>query len=73
MPSPRVAFLGIGLMGASMASNIARADLPITVWEPHTGEGPSIDGSGRSGGEHRCRGGGGCGRGLHHRYQRRGG
>ncbi|EDP61300.1 putative 2-hydroxy-3-oxopropionate reductase [alpha proteobacterium BAL199] len=32
MPSPRVAFLGIGLMGASMASNIARADLPITVW-----------------------------------------
>ncbi|MEQ8394495.1 NAD(P)-dependent oxidoreductase [Thalassobaculum sp.] len=32
MPSPRVAFLGIGLMGASMASNIARADLPTTVW-----------------------------------------
>lgn len=32
MPSPRVAFLGTGLMGASMAANIARADLPVTVW-----------------------------------------
>lgn len=32
MPSPRVAFLGTGLMGAAMAANIARADLPVTVW-----------------------------------------
>ncbi len=32
MPSPQVAFLGTGLMGASMAANIARADLPVTVW-----------------------------------------
>lgn len=32
MPSPRVAFLGTGLMGAPMAANIARADLPVTAW-----------------------------------------
>ncbi len=32
MPSPRVAFLGTGLMGAPMATNVARADLPVTVW-----------------------------------------
>jgi len=32
MPSPRVAFLGTGLMGAPMATNIARADLPVTAW-----------------------------------------
>lgn len=32
MSSPRVAFLGTGLMGAPMATNIARADLPVTAW-----------------------------------------
>lgn len=32
MPSPRVAFLGTGLMGSAMAANIARADLPVTAW-----------------------------------------
>lgn len=32
MPSPRVAFLGTGLMGFPMAANIARADLPVIAW-----------------------------------------
>lgn len=32
MPSPRVAFLGTGLMGAPMAANIARADYRVTAW-----------------------------------------
>src|SRR5690606_493117 len=32
MPSPRVAFLGTGLMGSAMVVNVARADLPVTAW-----------------------------------------
>lgn len=29
---PRVAFLGLGLMGARMAGHVARAGFPLTVW-----------------------------------------
>lgn len=32
MPSPRVAFLGIGHMGAPMASHVAHAGFPLAVW-----------------------------------------
>lgn len=32
MPTIDVAFLGTGLMGAPMAENIARADIPVTAW-----------------------------------------
>lgn len=31
-PSPRIAFLGTGLMGAPMCQNLLSADLPLTVW-----------------------------------------
>jgi 3-hydroxyisobutyrate dehydrogenase len=32
MTTPRVALLGTGIMGAGMARNIAKAGLPLTVW-----------------------------------------
>lgn len=32
MSKPRLAFLGIGLMGAPMATNLLRAGFPVTVW-----------------------------------------
>ena len=31
-PSPRIAFLGTGLMGAPMCQNLLSADFPLTVW-----------------------------------------
>ena len=31
-PSPRIAFLGTGLMGAPMCQNLLSADLPLTEW-----------------------------------------
>ena len=31
-PSPRIAFLGTGLMGAPMCQNLLSANLPLTVW-----------------------------------------
>ena len=31
-PSPRIAFLGTGLMGAPMCQNLLSAGLPLTVW-----------------------------------------
>lgn len=32
MPKPRVAFLGLGIMGGSMAANIAKAGFPVACW-----------------------------------------
>ena len=31
-PSPSIAFLGTGLMGAPMCQNLLSAGLPLTVW-----------------------------------------
>ena len=32
MPTPKIAFLGTGLMGAPMAANLLKAGYPLTVW-----------------------------------------
>jgi 3-hydroxyisobutyrate dehydrogenase len=38
----RVAFLGLGTMGAAMAANLARAGFPLTVWNRTEGRGTSL-------------------------------
>ncbi len=38
----RVAFLGLGTMGAAMAANIARAGLPLTVWNRTPGRATAL-------------------------------
>ncbi len=38
----RVAFLGLGTMGAAMAANIARAGFPLTAWNRTPGRAPEL-------------------------------
>lgn len=38
----RVAFLGLGTMGAAMAANVARAGFPLTVWNRTEGRASSL-------------------------------
>ena len=38
----RVAFLGLGTMGAAMAANLARAGYPLTVWNRTPGRGSGL-------------------------------
>ena len=39
----RVAFLGLGTMGAAMAANLARAGFPLTAWNRTPGRAPELD------------------------------
>jgi 3-hydroxyisobutyrate dehydrogenase len=39
---PRVAFLGLGTMGAAMAANLARAGFPVTAWNRTPGRAPEL-------------------------------
>jgi 3-hydroxyisobutyrate dehydrogenase len=39
----KVAFLGLGTMGAAMAANIARAGYPVTVWNRTADRAPELD------------------------------
>jgi 3-hydroxyisobutyrate dehydrogenase len=39
---PRVAFLGLGTMGAAMAANLARAGFPVTGWNRTPGRAPEL-------------------------------
>src|SRR6187399_1241379 len=50
-PSPergRVAFLGLGTMGAAMAANLARAGFTVTAWNRSPGRAPELDALGVS-------------------------
>ena len=38
----RVAFLGLGTMGAAMAANLARAGFPVTAWNRTPGRAPEL-------------------------------
>jgi 3-hydroxyisobutyrate dehydrogenase len=38
----RVAFLGLGTMGAAMAANLARAGFPVTAWNRTAGRAPEL-------------------------------
>jgi 3-hydroxyisobutyrate dehydrogenase len=38
----RVAFLGLGTMGAAMAANLARAGFPVTAWNRTEGRAPQL-------------------------------
>ena len=38
----RVAFLGLGTMGAAMAANLARADFAVTAWNRTAGRAPKL-------------------------------
>jgi 3-hydroxyisobutyrate dehydrogenase len=42
----RVAFLGLGTMGAAMAANLARAGFSVTAWNRTVGRAPELDGLG---------------------------
>jgi 3-hydroxyisobutyrate dehydrogenase len=44
----RIAFLGLGTMGAAMAANIARAGFPLTVWNRTPDRAPELDAVGVS-------------------------
>ncbi len=39
----RVAFLGLGTMGAAMAANLARAGFPVTAWNRTEGRAPELN------------------------------
>ena len=41
-PGQRVAFLGLGTMGAAMAGNLARAGFAVTAWNRTTGRAPEL-------------------------------
>jgi 3-hydroxyisobutyrate dehydrogenase len=43
MPDDRVAFLGLGTMGAAMAANLARAGFAVTAWNRTPGRAPELD------------------------------
>ena len=43
MPDERVAFLGLGTMGAAMAANLARAGFKVTAWNRTPGRAPELD------------------------------
>src|SRR6185436_1031580 len=38
----RVAFLGLGTMGAAMAANLARAGFPVVAWNRTAGRAPEL-------------------------------
>jgi len=42
----RVAFLGLGTMGAAMAANLARAEFPVIAWNRTEGRAPELAGLG---------------------------
>ena len=46
MSKPRLAFLGIGLMGAPMASNLLNAGFPVTVWNRTRAKAEALAGQG---------------------------
>ena len=39
----RVAFLGLGTMGAAMAANLANAGFAVTAWNRTPGRAPELD------------------------------
>jgi 3-hydroxyisobutyrate dehydrogenase len=41
-PMPRVAFLGLGTMGAAMAANLARAGFAVVAWNRTPGRAPEL-------------------------------
>jgi 3-hydroxyisobutyrate dehydrogenase len=41
-PNPRVAFLGLGTMGAAMAANLARAGFAVVAWNRTPGRAPEL-------------------------------
>jgi 3-hydroxyisobutyrate dehydrogenase len=41
-PPERVAFIGLGTMGAAMAANLARAGFPVTAWNRTAGRAPEL-------------------------------
>src|SRR5262245_294936 len=43
MADERVAFLGLGTMGAAMAANLARAGFTVTAWNRTSGRAPELD------------------------------
>jgi 3-hydroxyisobutyrate dehydrogenase len=45
-PRQRVAFLGLGTMGAAMAANLARAGFAVTAWNRTPGRAPELAGLG---------------------------
>ena len=55
----RIAFVGLGTMGAAMAANLARAGFEVTVWNRTPGRAPELDELGRPARGHagRSRGG----------------
>ena len=38
----KIAFLGLGTMGAAMAANLARAGFPVTAWNRTAGRAPEL-------------------------------
>lgn len=42
-PDQRVAFMGLGTMGAAMAANLARAGFAVTAWNRTPGRAPELD------------------------------
>jgi 2-hydroxy-3-oxopropionate reductase len=42
----RIAFLGLGTMGAAMAANLARAGFAVTGWNRTPGRAPELEASG---------------------------
>ena len=45
-PKPRVAFLGLGTMGAAMAANLSKAGFAVTAWNRTPGRAPELAGLG---------------------------
>jgi 3-hydroxyisobutyrate dehydrogenase len=45
-PEQRVAFIGLGTMGAAMAANLARAGFEVTAWNRTPGRAPELAGLG---------------------------
>ena len=43
MTNERLAFLGLGTMGAAMTANLARAGHPVTAWNRTPGRAPELD------------------------------
>src|SRR5262245_8600919 len=43
MADERIAFLGLGTMGAAMAANLARAGFTVTAWNRTSGRAPELD------------------------------
>ncbi len=41
-PNSRIAFLGLGTMGAAMAANLARAGFPVAAWNRTPGRAPEL-------------------------------